>query len=337
MVKKQIDINSFDESHFELFSSDALNSIENLMIPPVIRFHLASAFDTKFISTTADIWEFFYSGKRIYLDFKCFDSNEKKILKFFLISFIQVNTPSALESKFNSFKYTIKHFKNNKLKLNFNNLKILLNDLAEKDKNDIYYHMKFLTKLLFLENFSGFNVDKEYELDFLNRPQSFNSNLYYQEYEDRIDYPIKTMIQQGFVIINDQITNQINSITNEELLNSAILGLVYVSGLRPVQLAKLAVSDLKRDTIRQIDNFCRYSILYLMQNKLDMYMKKLLLSYQRKLRILLLPISKDINFLKMINYSIWVSVQLVFVTTQSMNNYLISHQGNIKKQFYLVN
>jgi len=261
MVKKQIDINSFDESHFELFSSDALNSIENLMIPPVIRFHLASAFDTKFISTTADIWEFFYSGKRIYLDFKCFDSNEKKILKFFLISFIQVNTPSALESKFNSFKYTIKHFKNNKLKLNFNNLKILLNDLAEKDKNDIYYHMKFLTKLLFLENFSGFNVDKEYELDFLNRPQSFNSNLYYQEYEDRIDYPIKTMIQQGFVIINDQIRNQINSITNEELLNSAILGLVYVSGLRPVQLAKLAVSDLKRDTIRQIDNFCRYSIL----------------------------------------------------------------------------
>lgn len=40
-----------------------------------------------------------------------------------------------------------------------------------------------------------------------------------------------------------------------------MLGLVYVSGLRPVQLAKLSVSDLKQDTIRKSDNFCRYSIL----------------------------------------------------------------------------
>ena len=268
MNKKQIDIIFFDlvdEISFDLFSSDDLNSIENLMIPPVIRFHLASTFDTKFISTTADIWEFFYSGKKIYLNFNFFDSNEKKLLKFFLISFIQVNTPSGLDSKFNAFKYAIKYFKNNKLKFNFKSFKILLNDLSKMDNNGFYYHLKFLSKLLFLESFSGFNIEKEYELDFIERPKSFNSNLYYQEYEDRIDYPLKTMIQQGFTIINDELINQSNSITNEKLLNSAILGLVYVSGLRPVQLAKLAVNDLKRDTIRQIDNFCRYSILVMVK------------------------------------------------------------------------
>ena len=236
---------SANEGCFDLFSSKDLNSIDKLRIPPFIRFHLASTFDTKFISTTADIWEFFYSGKKINLNFSCFNPDEKKILKYFLVSFIQVNTPSDLNFKFYAFKYAIKYFKNNKLKFNFNNFKILLNDLAKNNKNGFYYNLKFLTKLLFLENFSGFNIDKEYELDFLDRPKSFNSNLYYQEYEDRIDYPIKTMIQQGFSVINDDLLNQSNSITNKKLLNSAILGLVYVSGLRPVQLAKLAVSDLK--------------------------------------------------------------------------------------------
>lgn len=261
---KQIDIelNSLgDEQLFKLFSSEDLNTIDKLRIPPLINFDLASTFDTKFISTKPDIWEFFYSGNKIHLNFDCFDLYEKKILKFFLVFYIQVNTPSGLYYKFNSFKYFLKYFKNNKLKFNFNSFKTLLNYLSKNDKNGFYYHLKFLVKLLFLENFSGFNIDKEYELDFLERPKSFNSELYYQEYEDRIDYPLKTMIQQGFSKINSNLVDQDESITNEELLNSAMLGLVYVSGLRPVQLAKLSVSDLKQDTIRKSDNFCRYSIL----------------------------------------------------------------------------
>lgn len=262
--EKQLDIgyySSVDEHIFNLFSSEDLNSIDNLRIPSLIKFNLASKFDTKFISTIPDIWDFFYSGNKIYLNFDCFDLYEKKILKFFLVFFIQVNTPSGLSSKFNAFKYAIKYFKNNKLDFNFKNFKILLNDLAKMDKNGFYYHLKFLVKLLFLEDFSGFNIDKEYELDFLERPKSFNSKLYYQEYEDRIDYPLKTMIQQGFSNINSNLVNQAESITNDQLLNSAMLGLVYVSGLRPVQLAKLSVNDLKQDTIRKSDNFCRYSVL----------------------------------------------------------------------------
>jgi hypothetical protein len=36
---------------------------------------------------------------------------------------------------------------------------------------------------------------------------------------------------------------------------------VYVTGLRPVQLAKLSAEDIKIDTTRTIDQFHRYSIL----------------------------------------------------------------------------
>ncbi|GAA5558344.1 hypothetical protein Asch01_03100 [Acinetobacter schindleri] len=262
--KKQYDMvlkSNIDEQFHSIFSSKDLISIDQLRIPPLINFDLASTFDTKFISTKPDIWEFFYSGNKIHLNFDCFDLYEKKILKFFLVSFVQVNTPSRLNSKLDSFKYTLKYFRNNKLNFTFDSFKILLNHLSKTDNNHFYYDLKFLVKLLFLENFFGFNIDKEYELDFLERPKSFNSELYYQEYEDRIDYPLKTMIHRGFSKINSDLLLHGENIANEQLLNSAMLALVYVSGLRPVQLAKLSVSDLKQDTIRKSDNFCRYSIL----------------------------------------------------------------------------
>lgn len=134
-------------------------------------------------------------------------------------------------------------------------------DLAKADNSTYYYHFKFLVKLLFLENFSCFDLDHEYELEFLERPQAFNSKLYYQQYEDPIDYPIITMIQQGFSKLNHDIVNSNKDIDNQTLLYSSILGLVYVTGLRPVQLAKLSTKDIKIDTTRAIDQFHRYSIL----------------------------------------------------------------------------
>ncbi len=84
-IKKQLDIefeSSVNEKFFNIFSSEDLNSIDNLKIPPILKFNLASKFDTKFIGTKHDIWEFFYSGNKIHLNFDCFDFYEKKILKF---------------------------------------------------------------------------------------------------------------------------------------------------------------------------------------------------------------------------------------------------------------
>lgn len=124
---------NIDEQFHSIFSSKDLISIDQLRIPPLINFDLASTFDTKFISTKPDIWEFFYSGNKIHLNFDCFDLYEKKILKFFLVSFVQVNTPSRLNSKLDSFKYTLKYFRNNKLNFTFDSFKILLNHLSKTD------------------------------------------------------------------------------------------------------------------------------------------------------------------------------------------------------------
>ena len=93
-----------------------------------------------------------------------------------------------------AYRYLINELVSKEEKLNFKNIKNILEGIV--DKYQQYYFIKFMAKQLFLENFYKFNEDQEYDLEFIKRPSSFNSNLYYQEYEDRIDYPLITMIQR---------------------------------------------------------------------------------------------------------------------------------------------
>lgn len=244
---------------FGIFYPQDLLLIDEFKIPGIIKFYRADKFDTKFINSNDDIWEYNYSGRLVVLNFSKLKKYEKKLAKFILANYIQYNSPSALDGKLSAYFYLINILISKKLKVNFDNLKKILED--NTNKYEYYYFIKFLTKQLFLENFYKFDVDKEYDLEFIKRPSSFNSNLYYQEYEDRIDYPVVTMIQQGFSKLNHYLATQPTSIKDETLLNASMLGLVYVSGLRPVQLAKLSTKDIKIDTSRGLDKFNRYSIL----------------------------------------------------------------------------
>ena len=263
MSQLSLDFEKIDnsQSEFMIFHDADLRLIESLHLPTIIRFHRADKFDSKFVQTSNDVWDFYYSGKKLHLNFSNLSTSEKKLAKFFLANYIQVNTPSGLEAKLQAYTFVIKSLKTKSLKLDYHNSKSLLIELAKADNSTYYYHFKFLVKLLFLENFSCFDLDQEYELEFLEHPKPFNSRLYYQQYEDTIDYPLISMIQQGFIKLKQAIKDDFQGIDKQTLLYSSILGLVYVTGLRPVQLARLSAEDIKIDTTRTIDQFHRYSIL----------------------------------------------------------------------------
>lgn len=231
-------------------------------IPKIVKFLVADKFDDKFINSTNNIWRFYYSGQTENLDFSIFYENEIILVKFFLIAFIQKNSPSFLSRKFYSFGFLINYLKNNNLHFSYENLKKLLIEIAPLENHqNTYAHIKFLLKLLIIEEFPNFDIEDDFELELIPRPKSFNSKLFYQQYEDSIDYPLISMIQQGFIKLNQVIKDDCQDIDNQELLYSSILGLVYVTGLRPVQLAKLSAEDIKIDTTRTTDHFYRYSIL----------------------------------------------------------------------------
>lgn len=255
----------FQEQHsVSVFNDQQIMALQNLSekIPKVVKFLVADKFDDKFINSTNNIWKFYYSGQKENLDFSSFSEDETTLAKFFLIAFIQKNTPSFLSRKIYAFIFLINHLKNNNLNLNYETLKQLLIEIApQENHHNTYAHIKFLLRLLILEGFPNFDIEDDFELEFIPRPKSFNSNLFYQEYEDTIDSPLISMIQQGFIKLNQAIKDDFQSVDKQTLLYSSILGLVYVTGLRPVQLAKLSVQDIKVDTTRTIDQFHRYSVL----------------------------------------------------------------------------
>ena len=220
MSRLSLDFEKIDDnpSEFIIFHDADLRLTESLHLPTIIRFHRADKFDSKLIQTSNDVWSFSYSGIKLHLNFSNFSTAEKKLAKFFLANYIQVNTPSALEAKLQAYTFAIKSLKTRSLKLDYQNAKSLLIDLAKDDNSTYYYHFKFLVKLLFLENFSCFDLDQEYELEFLERPKAFNSRLYYQQYEDAIDYPLISMIQQGFIKLNQAIKDDFQGVDKQTLL-----------------------------------------------------------------------------------------------------------------------
>ncbi|ENV50984.1 hypothetical protein L292_1649 [Acinetobacter junii CIP 107470 = MTCC 11364] len=121
-----------------------------------------------------------------------------------------------MSKKFYSFNFLINHLKNNELEFSYENLKKLLIEIAPLENHqNTYAHIKFLLKLLILEDFPNFDIGDDYELEFIPRPKSFNSNLFYQEYEDSIDYPLISMIQQGFIKLNQVIKDDFKRIDKQ--------------------------------------------------------------------------------------------------------------------------
>ena len=86
MSQLSLDFEKIDNSHSEfiIFHDADLRLIESLHLLTIIRFHRADKFDSKFVQTSNDVWNFSYSGKNIHLNFSNFSMSEKKLAKFFL-------------------------------------------------------------------------------------------------------------------------------------------------------------------------------------------------------------------------------------------------------------
>ncbi len=80
-----------------ILSNNQKQALKQIKLPKVVKFLLADKFDDKFLVVSDKIWTIFYSGNKETLDFSIFEEYDAILLKFFLISFIQKNTPSFLK------------------------------------------------------------------------------------------------------------------------------------------------------------------------------------------------------------------------------------------------
>lgn len=275
-----------------IFNDHDLIIIDEIKFPKKMVFFRADKFDQKYLMTNDDVWKIRYSGNFFKINFSSLDLYEKKLAKYILCYYVQINTPSKLRIIFYSFINFINYFKEEKLQLNFFNSKKFLIKLVEN--GSYYYETKFFIKILFLEKFSGFEINKEYELDLIERPIN-NPYLIYENKLDAITLPIVTMIQRGISKLIKDLGRNI-CVATEEIKQASILGLHYSTGLRPVQLSKLSAGDIKRETNSKDDSIDRYCITipYAKQSrlihekvvvKLPEEIAKLILAYIDRLKL----------------------------------------------------
>ena len=61
---------TLENSDSTIFYDEDLDLIDKLPLPTICRFQRADKFDSKFIRTTDDVWDFYFSGKRVNINFQ---------------------------------------------------------------------------------------------------------------------------------------------------------------------------------------------------------------------------------------------------------------------------
>lgn len=137
----------------------------------------------------------------------------------------------------------------------------LLNSFLEKENISptYFFYIIFGLKILCIDGFPGFTLDDYEDLEFIPRPNSNNWGVY-QNIDNILEPFEKNMISKGLFEMATAISRG-RKYSLEELRNAAVLGLSYVTGGRPVQLAKLAARDFRIDTCNTTTGLIRYSIL----------------------------------------------------------------------------
>ncbi|MEI7239998.1 site-specific integrase [Pectobacterium brasiliense] len=238
-----------------MYSSDLTKAILELNIPERIYLKTAMEFDDRYIINAGNKWEFYYAGSRRYLLFKQ-DDVSNKLIKYICFKYASTRFPTRLPTLYLGWKHTIEHCCEH-AKFSFATLRSFL----EKDDIDsgVFYSVLFGLKILCAETFPGFTIDNYEDLEFIPRPHS-NSWGIYQEIDNVLDPLEKNMISKSLFEMGSDIRDG-KLYQLKALLNAAILGLTYVTGARPVQLAKLAVRDFRIDTHSLDTGLIRYSIL----------------------------------------------------------------------------
>lgn len=238
-----------------LYSKDFIITIINLKLPDKIFLTTASDFDDRYINNDKNRWVFYFSGSRRYLSFKQ-DDVSNRLVKYICFKYASTRIPTFLPFLLYDWKRFL-HYSKRTGEFSLS----VLRDYLQKD--DIgyreFYSILFGLKILCAESFPGFTIDDYEDLEFIPRPHS-NSWGIYQEIDNVLDPLEKSMISKSLFEMGSDIHDG-KLYQLKTLRDAAILGLTYVTGARPVQLAKLAVRDFRIDTRSLDTGLIRYSIL----------------------------------------------------------------------------
>lgn len=242
-------------SNSNIYTPVFVESILKVNIPVSIYLKSADHFDDKYISSTSDSWVFDYSGSRCYAHFRQ-DKISNQLIKYICFHYASAKCPAQVPGVLHAWSLATDHCIS-KSAFTFTVLKDYLE--TQEIKPQYFYFIIFGLKILCTEAFPGFTLEDYEDLEFIPRPHSHDWGIY-QEIDHVLDPLEKNMISKGLFEMAVAIRYGENYSLNT-MRDAVILGLTYVTGARPVQLAKLAVKDLRIDTRNSETGLIRYSLL----------------------------------------------------------------------------
>ncbi|MDM5131211.1 site-specific integrase [Aeromonas piscicola] len=250
-----INTNTKNRPESAIYSPGFILKIKDIKIPQRIFLKTASEFDDKFILTTGNRWVFYYSGSRRYL---LFPHNEitAKLTQYFCFKYASTKIPTHLQNLLYDWRHTI-DFCIEQGEFSFATLRRYIENPAIDSRR--FYSILFGLKVLCQEEFPSFSIDEYEELQFIPRPCSDHWDVY-QEIDNIIPPLEKNMIVNGLFEMAAAITDG-KYYKLQEVIDAVILGLIYTTGARPVQLSRLAIEDIRVDTRDVTSGLVRYSVL----------------------------------------------------------------------------
>ncbi len=244
-----------NEANSIIYTPAFIDRFSKTNIPVDIHLKSADIFDDKYITSISDSWVFDYSGSRCYAHFRK-DEISNRLVKYICFHYASTKCPAQVPSVLHAWSLAIDYCITQSA-FSFTVLKDYLETHELKPR--YFYYIIFGLKILCAEAFPGFTLDDYEDLEFILRSHSHDWGIY-QEIDNVLAPLEKNMISKGLFEMATEIRHGKNY-SLSTIRDAAILGLIYVTGARPVQLAKLAAKDLRIDTRNPETGLVRYSVL----------------------------------------------------------------------------
>lgn len=175
-------------------TDEQVDFISKMSFPSVMEITQASEFDTPFVQTKSDRWEYVRLGREHEEIFNL-DEYSNKLLKLISIKYTESHMAPLGTVRFNILKKLLRESDS----LSFSVLKQSLEVLAKRGKAMDFFILKSATRTLIRLGFPGFDCDDEEELVRVAVPNVADPFLRYQEVEDIMPTHFKSLIANRLV------------------------------------------------------------------------------------------------------------------------------------------
>ncbi|MCG9602230.1 tyrosine-type recombinase/integrase [Vibrio sp. Isolate31] len=276
-----------------LFTPEQLDWIDGIELPKRLLLINASEFDDKFLTLTSD-WRYRFSGENKAIlfasgrNFVDLSASSVKLLKYLTVEYIKENSASGADGfadRFAKILAALEVVSRESLIAQLKELVAKVQDTIYVNK-DFYYTLYALRRLERIKFFKSTGDKGDIEDLLLEVPRPRNGGWgRYQNLDLVIPDEVCLMIENGVQLWASKLCPKLETkeskikhfeklkkaVKVEVLRECIIIGIIYYTGARPVQIGKMAGGDYVVDTVNE--HGMRYSFLvpYAKQSKLAIH------------------------------------------------------------------